>query len=146
MTDLSKIKANEIFTLNGHEYRAKSDAAVRNGTVWIDAERRNGAMPSGWELATVCEPHKVADDRAVRNEAANRLMNESTLAANSAERKRNALKEDRTNTRRAQSLGYAEGQAVAYSHADELMRRELRRLMNKFQNGSLTMDDFGIDP
>lgn len=59
MQNLGNIKAGETFTLRGFTYRAKEDAKVRAGNVWIDAERKNGAMPSGWELATVMEPIKA---------------------------------------------------------------------------------------
>jgi hypothetical protein len=55
MTMLSNIHANELFTLRGHTYRATSDAVSFSGTIRIKAERRNGAMPSGWELADIME-------------------------------------------------------------------------------------------
>jgi len=41
---------------------------------------------------------------------------------------------------------YYEGQAVAFNDANNLAREELRRLMNKFQNGALTLADFGVEP
>lgn len=57
--DLMKIKAGQHFVLGGYEYRAHNDAVTTKSkgveTVRIDAKRRNGAMPSGWELATVSE-------------------------------------------------------------------------------------------
>ena len=56
MQDLAKIKAGEIFTLRGFTYRASEDAKLHAGSIWIDAVRQNGAVPSGWELATVMEP------------------------------------------------------------------------------------------
>ena len=55
MTMLSNIIANEIFTLRGHTYRATSDAVSFGGTIRIKAVRRNGKMPSGWELADIME-------------------------------------------------------------------------------------------
>lgn len=57
--DLMKVKEGDLFVLGGYEYRARGNATSyrRNGfeTVDIQAVRRNGAMPSGWELATVIE-------------------------------------------------------------------------------------------
>ena len=57
--DLMKVKEGDLFVLRGYEYRARGNATSyrRNGleTVDIQAVRRNGAMPSGWELATVIE-------------------------------------------------------------------------------------------
>ena len=41
---------------------------------------------------------------------------------------------------------YYQGQAVALNDANTLVREELRRLMNKFQNGALTLSDFGVEP
>jgi len=52
---LSNIRADEIFTLRGHTYRATSDAVSFSGTIRIKAVCRNGAMPSGWELADIME-------------------------------------------------------------------------------------------
>ena len=63
MTMLSNIRANEIFTLRGYTYRATSDTVSFNGTIRIKAVRRNGAMPSGWELADIME----WDDAPVTN-------------------------------------------------------------------------------
>lgn len=82
---------------------------------------------------------------SVTNVAANRLHNSASDACSAAERRRNAFKEEAT-AHRAQSLGYEEGKAIAYSNAAEIMHAELRRLMNRFQNGALTLSDFGIDP
>ena len=59
MTMLSNIIANEIFTLRGHTYRATSDAVSFDGTICIKAVCRNGAMPSGWELADIMERDDV---------------------------------------------------------------------------------------
>ena len=39
---------------------------------------------------------------------------------------------------------YREGQAAAYNDAHKLMQRELERLRNLWQNGSLRADDFGL--
>jgi len=55
MTMLSNIRADEIFTLRGHTYRATSDAISFSGTIRIKAVCRNKAMPSGWELADIME-------------------------------------------------------------------------------------------
>ena len=39
---------------------------------------------------------------------------------------------------------YREGEAAAYLRAERLVKEELKRLCNKFQNGYLSIDDFGI--
>lgn len=39
---------------------------------------------------------------------------------------------------------YRSGEAYAYMDARKVMEAELRRLCNKFQNGSLTVADFGV--
>ena len=39
---------------------------------------------------------------------------------------------------------YWNGQAIAFIDAEKLMKAELRRLCNLFQNGSLTVADFGV--
>lgn len=39
---------------------------------------------------------------------------------------------------------YRNGEAIAYIDAGKMVEAELRRLCNRFQNGCLTIDDFGI--
>lgn len=39
---------------------------------------------------------------------------------------------------------YQEGAAIAYIDAGRIVEAELRRLCNRFQNGMLSIDDFGI--
>ena len=39
---------------------------------------------------------------------------------------------------------YSEGEAIAYTDARKIMEAELRRLCNRFQNGCLSVSDFGI--
>lgn len=39
---------------------------------------------------------------------------------------------------------YRNGQACAYIDARRIMDEELRRLCNRFQNGCLSVDDFGV--
>ncbi len=62
---LKEIKAGQEFILDGYHYRAKADASAftRFGydNVHIDAVRKHGGMPSGWELATVCEHRKIEE-------------------------------------------------------------------------------------
>jgi len=70
-----------------------------------------------------------------------KLMNILSTATTKAETARNAHKEHKTE-RRAESKGYAEGQASAYNDAYYMMKAELERLQNKFQNGSLSREDF----
>lgn len=67
------------------------------------------------------------------------------IAGDHAERARNRFKESKT-LHNAESKGYREGVASGYNNARAIMQAELRRLMNRFQNGSLCMDDFGVDP
>lgn len=69
-------------------------------------------------------------------------------ASNSADRAydaRGRMKEEPT-LHRAESKGMHEAKAATYSECHCIMQAELRRLMNRFQNGSLTMADFGVDP
>ena len=39
---------------------------------------------------------------------------------------------------------YRNGEAIAYIDARRIMDAELRRLCNKFQNGALSVSDFGL--
>lgn len=75
------------------------------------------------------------------NKGITKLMNTLSTATNKAEMARNRFKEEGT-IRRAESKGYAEGQAAAYNDAYYTMKHELERLQNKFQNGSLDREDF----
>lgn len=43
-------------------------------------------------------------------------------------------------------VSYYEGEVAAYNDAYRVMKAELERLQNKFQNNSLTMDDFRTTP
>ena len=53
--------------------------------------------------------------------------------------------EDTGSTHHAKSAGYYEGEAAASHEAYTIMKREIERLRNRFQNGYLTMDDFGTE-
>ena len=39
---------------------------------------------------------------------------------------------------------YYTGEAVGYTDSHAFMKRELQRLKNLFQNGALTVEDFGV--
>jgi hypothetical protein len=41
-------------------------------------------------------------------------------------------------------MSYRNGEAIAYICASRVMEAELRRLCNRFQNGILSVDDFGV--
>jgi hypothetical protein len=71
------------------------------------------------------------------------IADRSIVASNVASARR-----DRCETRRERDMvdqkSYNMGEAAAYNDARTIMEKELRRLCNKFQNGSLTVADFGI--
>ena len=46
---------------------------------------------------------------------------------------------------REKQTHYNEGKAVAYSESYDIMKKEIERLRNRFQNGCLTMDDFNTE-
>lgn len=75
------------------------------------------------------------------NNGITKLMNTLSTATAKAESNRNRFKESKT-MQRAETKGYAEGQAAAYNDAYYMMKAELERLQNKFQNGSLSREDF----
>lgn len=75
------------------------------------------------------------------NNGITKIMNTLSTATTKAETSRNRFKENKT-IQRAESKGYAEGQAAAYNDAYYIMKAELERLQNKFQNGSLSREDF----
>ena len=78
------------------------------------------------------------------NKALETIADYNKVATDCAERSRNIAKEH-GNAQTAMGMHH-EGKSVAYNNAHTIMKAELRRLMNKFQNGSLNMDDFGVDP
>ncbi len=70
--DLTKVVIWQEFVWHGDLYRAicAPKVEIRNGyeTVFIRANRRNFAMPSGWECADVMESQKVAERPEVETE------------------------------------------------------------------------------
>jgi hypothetical protein len=70
--DLTKIAIWQEFVWHGDLYRAicAPKVEIRNGyeTVFIRANRRNFAMPSGWESADVMETQKVEERPEVETE------------------------------------------------------------------------------
>lgn len=75
------------------------------------------------------------------NNGIERLMNTLSTATTKAENARNRNRET-PSMRTAESKGYNEGQAAAFNEAYYLMKAELERLQNRFQNGSLSREDF----
>lgn len=75
------------------------------------------------------------------NKGIEKLINTLSTATTNAEAARNNHKEKQT-IRSAESKGYNEGKASAYNDAYYMMKAELERLQNLFQNGSLTRADF----
>lgn len=73
---------------------------------------------------------EVLDDRAV-------------TAAKLCDKRRNDKKELGVSTD-IDMMSYRNGQAIAFIDAKGIMERELRRLCNRFQNGQLTVEDFGV--
>lgn len=71
------------------------------------------------------------------------LADRSNTATNAAHRirdKATTLAEAKAHNHKS----YQEGSAIAYTEAHKIMTAELRRLCNRFQNGYLSIDDFGI--
>lgn len=72
------------------------------------------------------------------------LLADRSVTAGNAER----ACRDRAETRAERDVhhhaSYLNGQDIAYIDARKIMEAELRRLCNKFQNGNLSIDDFGI--
>ena len=75
------------------------------------------------------------------NNGIQNLMNKLSTATTKAENARNRNRET-PSMRTAESKGYAEGEAAALNSAYYLMKAELERLQNRFQNGSLSREDF----
>lgn len=73
---------------------------------------------------------EVLDDRAV---TASKLYDQ-----------RRATKKELGVSTDVDMMSYRNGQAIAFIDAKGIMERELRRLCNRFQNGQLTVADFGV--
>jgi hypothetical protein len=74
---------------------------------------------------------QVLDDRAV-------------VATRSCDAARD-MKKQRGERVEVDTMSYRNGQAIAFLDAKKIMEAELRRLCNRFQNGMLSVDDFGIN-
>lgn len=72
------------------------------------------------------------------------LLGDRCVTANNAA----AVHRDRAETRQERDhvdmKSYRMGEAVAYNEARAIMDKELRRLCNRFQNGCLSVSDFGV--
>jgi len=55
MRQLIDIKAGDLFSVRGYLHKAYADAVVDRDHVHINAGRKNGGMPSGYECADVLE-------------------------------------------------------------------------------------------
>jgi hypothetical protein len=71
------------------------------------------------------------------------LADRCTIANNAAHEKRAAC-EDWKAARHIDMKSYRQGEAVAYNDAHHIMKRELERLRNLWQNGGLSYDAFGL--
>ena len=81
--------------------------------------------------------------RAAPVPALDRLAQREAVATDSAYRRRQRYKEKGVRPE-VNMLCYHEGEAAALREAHALMEAELRRLCNRFQNGQLTVADFGV--
>jgi hypothetical protein len=73
------------------------------------------------------------------NRALETLSNRSSDATKIANRHR-----DEEHPRRFDMKSYREGEAIAYNDAYKIVKAELQRLRNEYQNGCLTIDSFDI--
>lgn len=71
------------------------------------------------------------------------LKDRGVVATNAMNRRRDAI-EGRTERNAVDMKSYRNGEAIAYIDSAKIMEAELRRLCNKFQNGNLSVDDFGV--
>lgn len=71
------------------------------------------------------------------------LANRSNDATNSAHAYRSEA-QTWQDANKVDMKSYREGQAIGYLDARKIMEEELRRLCNRFQNGCLRIEDFGI--
>jgi hypothetical protein len=71
------------------------------------------------------------------------LADRSSIAVKAANKHRDACKTWQEASR-SDMKSYREGEAAAYNDAHDLMHRELTRLRNLWQNGSLTYSSFGL--
>lgn len=76
--------------------------------------------------------------------ALEKLADNCTVAANAATTARNLNKEHGATATRLRSQGYNEGKNAAYNDAHAIMKAELKRLRNLWQNGALTYDAFNV--
>lgn len=73
------------------------------------------------------------------------LLGDRAFVAGNAAHERRSLKTFAERTAHPIDMqAYREGEAAAYNEARNLADKELRRLCNLLQNGSLRISDFGI--
>lgn len=69
------------------------------------------------------------------------------IRSSDATKQANAYR-DKAETRQARDAvcmkSYREGEAIAFLDAAKLVKEELQRLRNDFQNGALTLDSFKV--
>lgn len=77
--------------------------------------------------------------------ALEKIADRCTVANNAATRYRSTAKDEPKNVKAANAAGYAEGKVAAYNEAHAIMKAELQRLRNMWQNGMIiTASDFEI--
>lgn len=72
------------------------------------------------------------------------MLDDHSVTANKAATVRRDRAETRKERDHVDMKSYRMGEAAAYLAARNLMEAELRRLCNRFQNGALSVGDFGI--
>ena len=72
------------------------------------------------------------------------VLAERSNHANNLYHKRRAEAATSAEANHIDMKSHRSGEAVAYNDAYHIMKAELHRLCNRFQNGQLTVDDFGV--
>lgn len=80
---------------------------------------------------------------ARRLTALEKLADNCKVALDSAYRHR-ADKKEKIGKAPTDIMSYREGEAFAYNDAEKIMKAELERLRNLWQNGALSYSDFGL--
>lgn len=70
------------------------------------------------------------------------LADRSSVSSKAADKRRST--QTPAEARNVCMRSYREGEAIAYTDAHKILKAELQRLRNLFQNGSLGLDDFEV--
>ena len=81
---------------------------------------------------------------ALKTLTALELLDDHAVTSNRASDKRRDAKKIAGEPTLTCMMSYRNGEAIAYLDAKKIMEAELRRLCNRFQNGQLSVDDFGV--